>query len=68
MRRPDLPAKNDDAACLTDRIIVLRGQASLLQVPRQVMVCGTIPATFSHTRIDNAHDRPPHTPPCAQEA
>ncbi|MVV52021.1 hypothetical protein EJA72_27850, partial [Pseudomonas sp. PB120] len=30
--------------------------------------CGTIPATFSHTRIDNAHDRPPHTTPRAQEA
>ncbi|PQP05837.1 hypothetical protein C5612_04170 [Pseudomonas frederiksbergensis] len=30
--------------------------------------CGTIPATFSHTRIDNAHERPPHTQTCAQEA
>ncbi|APV40931.1 hypothetical protein PFAS1_16835 [Pseudomonas frederiksbergensis] len=27
--------------------------------------CGTIPATFSHTRIDHTHERPPHTPPCA---
>ncbi|RLU08273.1 hypothetical protein CS076_16650 [Pseudomonas prosekii] len=30
--------------------------------------CGTMPATFSHTRIDNAHERPPHSPPRAQEA
>ncbi len=31
MRRPDLPAKNDNAICLIHRVIVLRGQASLLQ-------------------------------------
>ncbi|TMU73725.1 thymidylate synthase [Pseudomonas fluorescens] len=30
--------------------------------------CGTIPATFSHTRIDHAHERPPHPQTCAQEA
>ena len=30
--------------------------------------CGTIPATFSHTRIDHTHERPPHTQTCAQEA
>ncbi|VVO64039.1 hypothetical protein PS862_00980 [Pseudomonas fluorescens] len=32
MRRSDLPAKNDNAVIQEDRIIVLRGQASLLQV------------------------------------
>ncbi|KAE9640189.1 hypothetical protein EJA71_23540, partial [Pseudomonas sp. PB106] len=30
--------------------------------------CGTMPATFSHTRIDHAHERPPHTQTCAQKA
>ncbi|MBD0678935.1 hypothetical protein CGA21_09770 [Pseudomonas sp. PSB11] len=27
--------------------------------------CGTIAATFSHTRIDHTHDRPPYTQTCA---
>ncbi|VVP35407.1 hypothetical protein PS850_04623 [Pseudomonas fluorescens] len=31
MRRSDLPAKNDNSVYLMHRVIVLRGQASLLQ-------------------------------------
>ncbi|AUG97457.1 hypothetical protein AWU82_29150 [Pseudomonas glycinae] len=35
---------------------------------RVTLRCGTIPATFSPTRIDHAHERPTHTETCAQEA
>jgi hypothetical protein len=32
---------------------------------RADIVCGTMPTTFSHTRIDHRHDRPPYTETCA---
>ncbi|AVX87721.1 hypothetical protein PkP19E3_05075 [Pseudomonas koreensis] len=38
-------------------------------VRRMTHQCGTIPATFSHTRIDHTHERPPPPPQtCAQQA
>jgi putative methionine-R-sulfoxide reductase with GAF domain len=63
-----LPAKNDNAVYLIDRVAAFAGKPRSYGIPRAAIVCGTIPATFSHTRIDNAHERPPHTKTCAQEA
>jgi hypothetical protein len=63
-----LPAKNDNAVYLIDRVAAFAGKPRSYWIPRAAIVCGTIPATFSHTRIDLAHDRPPHTQTCAQKA
>ena len=39
----------------------LREQARSHSLNGVAFRCGTMPATFSHTRIDHAHERPPHT-------
>ncbi|HCS41568.1 MAG TPA: hypothetical protein DIW52_01875, partial [Pseudomonas sp.] len=45
-----------------------RGHAVFVTIGFTTAGCGTIPVTFSHTRIDHTHERPPHTKTCAQEA
>ncbi|PMY37601.1 hypothetical protein C1X37_00930 [Pseudomonas sp. FW305-3-2-15-A-R2A1] len=63
-----MPAKGPSCLALRWQTDRFRGQAPLLQDPHAAIDCGTIPATFSHTRIDHAHERPPHSKTCAQEA
>ncbi len=58
MRRPDLPAKNDNAICLRHRVIVFRGQASLLQ--ECPIHCGSEPAREGG---DSGHQKIPNKKP-----
>ncbi|PTT24618.1 hypothetical protein DBR18_27000 [Pseudomonas sp. HMWF021] len=61
------PIRVNTPVTITCETFIFRANSPMANNPG-TSGCGTIPATFSHTRIDHAHERPPHTQTCAQKA